>query len=772
MGILGLWFHSDVWITVGPIMVINIVLFASLLTYFATGRSKRRDIHEAARRSRSKFLSVDLKEWWVWNTDPVAKLFVKLHMSPNFITMIGFLLAVVAGLLFAKGLFGYAGWAMIFGATFDIFDGRVARLTGKVTRSGAYFDAVMDRFGEGVCFIGLAYYFRESWLLPFVIAGLIGSTMVSYTKAFAGSYGIDCKVGSMQRPERIVYTGVASIFTPALTILLQRWWADPLPVLVIGAVIIIAVMTNATAIYRMVYSMTALDDADKRDIESIPQLLTKLGTSEGRTALWEKARYGYDRSKAKFSHVVLFMLDGVQKHVLEELVDAGDLPNLAQHLQQRGGRTRAISAFPSTTGPAAAPFVTGCFPGTCGVPGVTWFDRTIPEGRLLTMNRFRDYLGWGAYAMDHDLSHTVRTIFEYSRRATNIFGMMNRGCGLSRDPAFFRLYSMFRRAKVATDFGAVFDAANLWFAEAIQRDADCIYYTLPPVDFVPEGESAYRALESYRRFDDAIGRAAEQLKEQGIYDSTALIFAGVHGRTERKSVYDFNGFLKDRYHLFTHPGKPREWLEAEAIAAPSGTSMAHLYLRRDGSWNDQSFFEEIERRGLVGALLERREVDVLAGRSAEGGVIIASRRGRAHVVEDPDGRITYLVKGGDPFGYGAMAQVMKADDVLGQTADSDYPDGIVQIMQLFRSQRSGDLVISADPGCAIADAGSAATHGSLHRGHLEVPLIASTPLAEGPVRTTDVFALVLDLLGIEATHDVDGYAISAVTDKRVDSAAV
>jgi hypothetical protein len=155
-------------------LVINFGLFLSLMFYTFTARLRKREIPEAARRHTSKFLSAHFKEWWVFTTDPIAKLFVRLGVRPSTLTFLGFLFSVAAGVLFVKGLFGYAGWAMIFGATFDIFDGRVARLTNQESRSGAFYDSVMDRFGEGICFLGLAFYFRSSWILFFVIAGLIG----------------------------------------------------------------------------------------------------------------------------------------------------------------------------------------------------------------------------------------------------------------------------------------------------------------------------------------------------------------------------------------------------------------------------------------------------------------------------------------------------------------------------------------------------------------------------------------------------------------------
>jgi len=194
---------SPIWITLGPIVVINAVLFISFVTYRLWVRKRISHEHEGTKDHRSGLLSSATLDWWIWTTEPIVKMFVKLKMGPNILTTIGFLFALVAAYLFSRGWFGYAGWTMIFGATFDMFDGRVARITGKASRSGAFFDSVMDRFGEGACLLGLAVYFRHSWMLPVVIAGLVGSFLVSYTRSRAGCDGIECTGGRMQRPERV-----------------------------------------------------------------------------------------------------------------------------------------------------------------------------------------------------------------------------------------------------------------------------------------------------------------------------------------------------------------------------------------------------------------------------------------------------------------------------------------------------------------------------------------------------------------------------------------
>lgn len=268
---------DPVWLTLGPVLVINAVLSASLI-YFLLTRKRQPNHPEAQKRFHSKFLSGHLKDWWYWTIDPIARFFVRIRVTPNVLTLIGFLLSGAAAAFFGAGLFGFAGWAMVLGGTFDLFDGQVARRTGRVSKSGAFFDSVMDRFSEGLVFLGLVYYFRDSWVLFFLIPGLVGSMLVSYTRARGQSVGVDANKGSMQRPERVVYLGCASIFQPLTTWLLDWWgWSVTAPVLVVAAIVLIGVMTNFTAIYRMIYVMNVLDSEEKKsELPTIPQRLSRM----------------------------------------------------------------------------------------------------------------------------------------------------------------------------------------------------------------------------------------------------------------------------------------------------------------------------------------------------------------------------------------------------------------------------------------------------------------------------------------------------------------
>lgn len=263
------------WNSLLPLVVINLVMLSTVVIF--AFKYKNRGKSEMSDRANSKWVGSFFYEYWGWFTTPFIDLAVKLKLTPNFFTTLGFLLSCVSGLCFATGHFGLAGWMMVVGGSCDMFDGQVARRTGQTTKSGAFYDSVMDRFGEAVVFFGLAVYFQNSWMFYVVIAGLIGSTMVSYTRAKGDSIGVDCKVGAMQRPERIVYLGVSAIFSPPFRQIVNSTATEPVEYLTIAALIFIAVMTLVTALYRMIYIMHKLKGMDgKTSKKSKSPLLKKL----------------------------------------------------------------------------------------------------------------------------------------------------------------------------------------------------------------------------------------------------------------------------------------------------------------------------------------------------------------------------------------------------------------------------------------------------------------------------------------------------------------
>jgi phosphatidylglycerophosphate synthase len=161
---------------------------------------------------------------------PLVHLLVRLRVTPNGLTtsglVVNFLAAVVliaGGEAGARGDMAYIGWAsalILFAGLFDVLDGQVARSGGMATTFGGIYDSVIDRYSELIMFLGMCYYlvshgFFVTSLLSFV--AMIGSVMVSYTRARAEGAGLSCKTGIMQRPARILLIGTSGMVCAAST---------------------------------------------------------------------------------------------------------------------------------------------------------------------------------------------------------------------------------------------------------------------------------------------------------------------------------------------------------------------------------------------------------------------------------------------------------------------------------------------------------------------------------------------------------------------------
>ncbi len=173
--------------------------------------------------------------------DPMSRLAHWLHLrgvTPNAVTMAGFVLTLLSTLMLAMGILFWGGLVLWTASMFDMLDGSLARYSNQVSKFGAFLDSTLDRYAESITFLGLAFYFSyvpgSQTQLFLIFLTLIGSWMVSYTRARAEGLGIECKVGILQRPER-------------LTILI----AGLLLNLVLPALWILAIFTNVTAFQRI-----------------------------------------------------------------------------------------------------------------------------------------------------------------------------------------------------------------------------------------------------------------------------------------------------------------------------------------------------------------------------------------------------------------------------------------------------------------------------------------------------------------------------------------
>ncbi len=200
-------------------------------------------------------LGVRLRKWLSEAIGPLGDELGRWGVKPSMLTGLQILLSLVVGWAYLKGFFFTAGWMLIGSGSLDVLDGYMARKSGEVSDRGAFIDSVGDRYAELFPFLGLALFYQGHWLSWVSVLALLGGLLVSYMRARAAGLGVDCRVGMMQRPERYVVLGFGSIFDVLFgNIFCLRGH----PVLV-ASVVVIAILTHATAIERAAFVLKRLD---------------------------------------------------------------------------------------------------------------------------------------------------------------------------------------------------------------------------------------------------------------------------------------------------------------------------------------------------------------------------------------------------------------------------------------------------------------------------------------------------------------------------------
>ena len=182
--------------------------------------------------------------------EPLTRWLVRRGVHPNAITIMGFVITLAGALMFSRDHVRTAGSLVLLGGLFDIFDGRVARVSGLASKFGSFFDSTLDRISEIAMYMGFITLYTgymldaaDIWMIYVITLALGGSLMVSYTRARAEALGFECTVGLMQRAERIVLLGTGSL------IFGLAWGGKVLSAIII----IVAILTNITAIHRIVW---------------------------------------------------------------------------------------------------------------------------------------------------------------------------------------------------------------------------------------------------------------------------------------------------------------------------------------------------------------------------------------------------------------------------------------------------------------------------------------------------------------------------------------
>jgi hypothetical protein len=476
-------------------------------------------------------------------------------------------------------------------------------------------------------------------------------------------------------------------------------------------------------------------------------------------------------------HGVSILIDGLRADLFKEMLDSGALPNIEKHLTSRGTMVEdCVTTFPSATGPAHLPFITGCMPGYNNCPGLRWVDR---KHRAI-----RDYCTLENVLFNSDFPNANHTMYEvlYDTRTVCIFDFVSRGAAdVMNVPAKSLWFMLTGDMDIWTKTdGHAADA----FQKAYLGGGRTPRYTfvwMPSTDHLAHFHGS-KAQVIYDRAADAdahVGRIMQTLQKAGIYDKTIVSLVVDHGLSDTEHHTDVIKVLEG-YGLsvmgdLDDNDQFNSLHQNNAARGVSGNSFALLYFAKaekgrlgmkSYAWDSPTAYEDLRnfptgkgRVDLLAELPKEQGIHLAIAKEVMNKYRIFSRDGEGKLERDY-ASFRYTYTGADPLSYAETPEVAPLLD--GDFHDKDdwfvagrktyFPDALFQISQLFDSERCGDIVVVAERGWDLMDQGHRASHGGLDRAHMTVPCVIAGPtVRQGTIpiaRTVDLYPTYLKYLGI------------------------
>lgn len=464
------------------------------------------------------------------------------------------------------------------------------------------------------------------------------------------------------------------------------------------------------------------------------------------------------------SRATLIILDGAGPDVLEDLAVAGDLPNISRYVLESGGSVPATTVFPSTTGVAYLPFVTGCYPGTCGVPGIRWLDSAGYRGRWVRDRSYvRNYCGVQGGMLNSDIPDTMPSLFDIEEDSVALCSPFTRNLPAHRQ--------FTGRSRLVVGGLSHYTRSYKWMDRIVARDLTTVarerhrfvFAVFPGVDGLAHSYQPRhpKVLDLYREFDAAIGRYAAA---GGLEGDHLLAVVSDHGLTRIDRHTDVAVELERKgLRVLRHPVLWRR--DPNVAVMVSGNASAQVYLDPGVARSRRWSVPEIEAgevqgipKDLVDELATLDGIALVAGVDGDD-VVVVSREGRARLIDLGDGRIRYEIETADVLELSDSSTTMCDREWLAWSIDGRYPDAPAQLLQLFRTSRAGDLVISATENADLRDDWEVPEHRSGHGGltheHMRC-LVAVNRELEAPVRSVDLFPMIAEHLGHQVPDGIDG----------------
>lgn len=462
----------------------------------------------------------------------------------------------------------------------------------------------------------------------------------------------------------------------------------------------------------------------------------------------------------------LLLVDGLRPDVADARLAAGDLPHLRAMLAS-GGRSIAITSFPSTTSVSYLPFLTGCAPGHCNVPSIRWLDRQAYGGRWWRdRTAVRSYCGYQASLLDGDIRPEVATIFELVPESLGIFTPVARGLTGERDPSRIERQIWGTVAHAAKWHQPSDNSVSRHLLRAADAGWKFVFAQFPAVDGYTHqwGHDSTRVHRALRRVDSTVGQLRDRLRRRGELERTLILLVSDHGSSPVHTHLDLAKWF--RIHGVPTLSHPVVWVRSpRAAVMVAGNGSAMVYARPAERRSDRWPIERLRQpdafgagRDLVSLLLREPAVAFLAAQTGDAAIWVGSRDGEASIRSQGD-ELSYHPAGGDPLHLGGGWSGSRRE-WLERSWNGAFPDAVFQLVDQFQSPRSGDLLVVAREGFDFRDRYEIpehkSGHGSLTRVHMQTPVWASQPLPSIPFRTVDLFPSMLQWLGVNAPPGIDG----------------
>lgn len=483
-------------------------------------------------------------------------------------------------------------------------------------------------------------------------------------------------------------------------------------------------------------------------------------------------------------HVIHLVLDGARADVLEAMIQKGELPHLKKHFFDNGTVFEtALTTFPTVSMPGYVSFASGLGAGHSGIFFLEWFDRTREKvvGYLTPKGIRRinvDFLSLPALLDPAQKElYPKATLFEKLNPHPNavIYAPFRRGAQTAVPSSI--PVALIWNAFITQDGHALNARAMKKLKKLFsQKPGKIPRYTLVGLystDFY--GHKAGPASDELRwtmqKFDDDFGRFLAHLKARDLFNKTVIIVSSDHGMHDTEKRFPIRRFFKqlglnDKDYVYV---------------GNRGVGSTFVYARGEKGWHDLPTLRRLRafpsKKGpvdLVAALLAEEAIDWIATRDGKNGARVFTRNGGGWIGPG----YAYRYSGKDPFGYANHAHLKhllngkphSAEDWLRATANTDRPNAVVELGQLFEDPQVGDLLVVTQKGWGFRKVKSG-THGSLIPEDMHIPLWIAGPGIPAErrdfARGVDVYPTILHWLGLENDLPQDGKPLfSTVTSKK------